>query len=292
MDLLQAEINRKRKLTAEQINEVNPAQKVGKTRYFRQGDVKALNEEKQRQQQEELNKKRINMNNIMKKQQDDESERVLLEKETNKAKEMNELSSLTVKEIKYRLRSLHQPVTLFGEEDNERVDRLYNVLNDDNVEDDYKLSSSYSTTTKKNFHKNNNDLEDDDEEEEDGKVEKSDDKVINKATDKGNDEDEDEKHTSSSFKKGQIITNYSSTPGLSNEKIIHKYFRNLLKQWEWDLDDRDDAVKRTAKGKMETRTQKQCKDYIRPLFKLCKNKEIPWDISEKLVKVFFVWLYR
>jgi len=25
---------------------------------------------------------------------------------------------------------------------------------------------------------------------------------------------------------------------------------------------------------METKTQKQCKDYIRPLFRLCKNKEV------------------
>ena len=34
---------------------------------------------------------------------------------------------------------------------------------------------------------------------------------------------------------------------------------------------------------METRTQKQCKDYIRPLFKLCKKKEVPADILYKLV---------
>ena len=27
-------------------------------------------------------------------------------------------------------------------------------------------------------------------------------------------------------------------------------------------------------GKMETKTQKQCKDFIRPLFKLCKAKQV------------------
>lgn len=36
---------------------------------------------------------------------------------------------------------------------------------------------------------------------------------------------------------------------------------------------------------METKTQKQCKDYIRPLFKLCKRQEVPEDILQKLVKV-------
>lgn len=38
-------------------------------------------------------------------------------------------------------------------------------------------------------------------------------------------------------------------------------------------------------GKMETRTQKQCKDYIRPLFKLCKKEEVPLDILDKLLRV-------
>jgi hypothetical protein len=36
-------------------------------------------------------------------------------------------------------------------------------------------------------------------------------------------------------------------------------------------------------GKMETRTQKQCKDYIRPLFRMCKKKEVPFSILDKLV---------
>ena len=35
-------------------------------------------------------------------------------------------------------------------------------------------------------------------------------------------------------------------------------------------------------GKLQTKTQKQCKDYIRPLFKQCKNQEVPADILFKL----------
>ena len=58
-----------------------------------------------------------------------------------------------------------------------------------------------------------------------------------------------------------------------------------LKEWEWDLNARDDSEKMTAKGKMETKTQKQCKDYIRPLFKLCKRKQVPSDISSKLLEM-------
>ena len=44
---------------------------------------------------------------------------------------------------------------------------------------------------------------------------------------------------------------------------MYKYFRSVLKQWERDLLGREDSEKRTAKAKLETRTQKQCKDYIR-----------------------------
>ena len=34
------------------------------------------------------------------------------------------------------------------------------------------------------------------------------------------------------------------------------------------------ATTHIQQGKMETKTQKQCKDYIRPLFKLCKAKQV------------------
>jgi len=51
------------------------------------------------------------------------------------------------------------------------------------------------------------------------------------------------------------------------------------------LNSRPDAEKLTAKGKMDTKTQKQCKDYIRPLFKLCKKSEVPGDILYKLVEI-------
>ena len=35
----------------------------------------------------------------------------------------------------------------------------------------------------------------------------------------------------------------------------------------------------------ETIRQKQCKDYIRPLFKICKTHEVPEDILDSLYKI-------
>ena len=68
-------------------------------------------------------------------------------------------------------------------------------------------------------------------------------------------------------------------------KQIYRYFKSLLRQWENDLALRSDAVKRTAAGKNETKTLKQCKDYIRPLFQMCKRRELDDNMQTHLVKI-------
>lgn len=68
-------------------------------------------------------------------------------------------------------------------------------------------------------------------------------------------------------------------------KRIHRFFKKLLRQWEDDLAHRPDAVKRTAAGKNETKTLKQCKDYIRPLFKLCKSRRLEPSLMGHIIKI-------
>mmetsp|Transcript_15463 Transcript_15463/g.29174 ORF Transcript_15463/g.29174 Transcript_15463/m.29174 type:complete len:454 (-) Transcript_15463:1613-2974(-) len=68
-------------------------------------------------------------------------------------------------------------------------------------------------------------------------------------------------------------------------KAIHRFFKWQLKQWEDDLVNRPEAVKRTLQGKNETKTLKQCKDYIRPLFKLCKNRRLEQNMTDHLVRI-------
>ncbi|RQM29167.1 hypothetical protein B5M09_006196 [Aphanomyces astaci] len=60
----------------------------------------------------------------------------------------------------------------------------------------------------------------------------------------------------------------------SDEMLVYRYFKTMLSQWELALGQRPETVKRTAQGKIATRTMKQCKDYIRPLFRLCKHHEV------------------
>ncbi|OQR88154.1 pre-mRNA-splicing factor 18 [Achlya hypogyna] len=57
----------------------------------------------------------------------------------------------------------------------------------------------------------------------------------------------------------------------SDERKIYRFFKDMLGRWEEALANRPEAVKRSAQGKIATRTMKQCKDYIRPLFRLCKS---------------------
>ena len=52
---------------------------------------------------------------------------------------------------------------------------------------------------------------------------------------------------------------YSKLPNYSSEKIIYKYFHNLLKQWEYDLSQRDPFEKNSAKGENDTSIYKKSK---------------------------------
>jgi pre-mRNA-splicing factor 18 len=68
-------------------------------------------------------------------------------------------------------------------------------------------------------------------------------------------------------------------------KRIYRYFKSILKQWEDDLTHRPDTIKRSAAGKNETKTVKQCKDYIRPLFQMCKRRQLEEEMQTKLFDI-------
>jgi len=68
-------------------------------------------------------------------------------------------------------------------------------------------------------------------------------------------------------------------------KYIHRFFKSLLRSWEDELTQRSDVVKRTTIGRNEIKTLKQCRDYIRPLFKLLKNRRLEGNIMEQIFKI-------
>lgn len=169
---------------------------------------------------------------------------------------------LTVSQVKRRLRAHGEPATLFGETDRERQDRLLEFeknqvgrLNDE----DLALREAHrgrNVFLKHKHQQNGSDLD---------------------VSDEDVDANEDRRaRTASSSSKS------SSTRKRSKEMICYKFFKTLLRQWSDLLACRPDEIKGSVKGKIATKTQKQCKDYMRPFFKMCKKRTLPPTILEKV----------
>lgn len=68
-------------------------------------------------------------------------------------------------------------------------------------------------------------------------------------------------------------------------KVIYKYLKGLMKEWERELENRPESVARSVAGRNESKTVKQCKDYIRPLFKLLKSRKLESGLQFHLLKI-------
>ena len=167
------------------------------------------------------------------------------------------VASLSISQVKSQLRSLGKPITLFAESEEEKKERLLEALEaKENASADDQLQLG-----REGFDTYKHDDKDDD------------------------DEDEDNDGNSSKKKKYDPTVMYHKMKDLTEEKVIQKYFKMLVNVWENDLEERDEHEKRSARGREQTKLFKQCKEYIRPLFKLCKQKRIPLDIQDKLLKI-------
>ena len=202
-----------------------------------------------------------------------------------------ELNKLAPVDVTARLRSLGLPVRLFGEKTSKRIDRLCNALERQRTEmagmselDEFRLGSGYgirntfldrTTAAASASSSTGTGLKSDKSsglaakksggDDDTGGGKKGKDSASTKTKDGGDgggDEDEDDPH-----------------------KKIHKFFKSLLKQWEDDLAHRPESVKHTAAGRNETKTYKQCKDYIRPLFKMCKTRRLDPGIMAHILNI-------
>ena len=351
MDLLKAEIERKRRAVAEaskSVTDSNKNDRIGSTkkRYLKASELRAL-EERQIEQQEEValrdrqrrkQKKRRRNNGDDSDEGEAEDLQTLLTKSYHvdrKRKENSRISSsggkgkddlgnggdgaigrsgsdeyqpgagilqtdgnkipdslkkMSPKEVTNALRSFGLPVRLFGEtttgdngkdDDTARLTRLFTAMQGreaamlgESEKDEFALGSEYMTR--------------------------------NIFLERGNDDEEEQQHLHDSKPSGKSretqqhldnstgndATTKKSTPvPMTAEeqndppKRIYRYFKTLLRQWEDDLSHRPDALRRTAAGKNETKTLKQCKDYIRPLFQLCKSRQLEPDLQNHLFKI-------
>lgn len=243
--------------------------------------------------------------------------------EEDLAKRYAHILNLSAKESKHRLRMLAQAITLFGESNTERCLRLMHHLQNLDLVGDFEDETRHRTSKQQNVDEDDEKaLEAEDladarraaksssssslssssaaasaahvgfkrgKNAGNGDVNENNGGESNDEDDDDDENDIDKRHSTDSRRGPKLYFDasiqFSKIPNITDEKLVYKFFRALSKQWESDLNERDSKVKLTAKGKAETQMQKQCKDYIRPLFKMCKKKEVPYDVLYKLAAI-------
>ncbi|XP_044503625.1 pre-mRNA-splicing factor 18 [Mangifera indica] len=196
---------------------------------------------------------------------------------------------LPKQEVIRRLRLLKQPITLFGEDDNARLERLKYVLKAGLFEVDSDMTEGQTNDFLRDIvelrkrqktgilsERKRKDREEGKEDGEGG----GDEELSGDGGSSGVDMDKDLK---------RMKTNFDE---LCEEDKILVFFKRLLNEWNQELDEMPDAEKRTAKGKSMVATFKQCARYLNPLFKFCRKKVLPDDIRQALMIVVDCCLKR
>ena len=191
-----------------------------------------------------------------------------------------ELNELAPADVAARLRSLGLPVRLFGERTAQRIDRLYDALERQRREmaglsemDEFRLGSGHGIRNPFLDKRGGADDVGSGAAAATGVGRKSDESSSAGAKKSGGDDSTGGKKNNGK-PDGKSGEDKDGEDDNDPHKKIHKFFKSLLKQWEDDLAHRPDSVKQTAAGRNETKTYKQCKDYIRPLFKMCKSRRL------------------
>ena len=313
MELLRHEMERKKRERSEMIEKTTSELKIGSSRFVRQADVAQIELQKQIDAQKKLDEERCvrqKTSDIRGLSNEQGSKLSKLSLETEKQEKLRTLKKLTLEQIQQRLRACGQPITLFGESSEERLERLSNLEDEEKQDDELLISSVYaqrklsggvkgSSSTEYDIIDNKEDDDGDDDEDPSEtisrKLKERKDKAhrerqheeddVDCGSDADSEKDEDQDVKKSKRGPPNFDVKFSEIPDMTARKVIQKYFKLLLKMWEWDLNDREDIEKRCAKGRNETQKYKQCKDHIRPLFKLCKKNQVPYDIEVKLAQM-------
>ncbi|KAG6418737.1 hypothetical protein SASPL_120941 [Salvia splendens] len=291
MDILKQELLKKRQ---------SLEQDVGGKKFFKRSEIeqkrlqRLREEEKQESEAKALLKKQLQQDHQSK---DTKSSSSDPNSNTDTSKSKPESSSskslveeqnidnlnLPKQEVIRRLRFLKQPVTLFGEDDEARLDRLKYVLKAGLFEVDDDMTEGQTNDFLRDIvelkkrqksgivsDRKRKSREDRGEDEDGGDGDKD---LSGDGASSGVDHDKDIKRMKANFEE------------LCDEDKILVFFKKLLNEWNQELDEMSETEKRTAKGKSMVATFKQCARYLSPLFKFCRKKVLPDDIRQALMIV-------
>lgn len=198
-------------------------------------------------------------------------------------------SSSSLADIQKQLRALGLPVTLFGEGHSDRARRLQQAQRalrenqlDRSEADEFRLGQGHGIRNpflERDRHAHYEDQEAALHAEAVAALKpKRKDRAGAAGSEKTNSKIDDE----ADKKKERDKQNEHGDDETDPHKVVYKHFKGLIRQWEADLNARPDQAKRTVAGRNETKTLKQCKDYIRPLFQLCKRRQLEDNMLLKL----------
>ncbi|POY75042.1 hypothetical protein BMF94_2018 [Rhodotorula taiwanensis] len=83
----------------------------------------------------------------------------------------------------------------------------------------------------------------------------------------------------------------STNPHKVYPQIYHA-FKRVLKEWEQSLADRPEAVKRSNQGKMAAATQATSAEYLKPLFKSLRKRELEPDVLRNIAEIAYYMQIR
>ncbi|WJZ90149.1 hypothetical protein VitviT2T_009314 [Vitis vinifera] len=288
MDLLKQELLKKRQ---------SLAQEAGGKRFFKRSEIEQRNIQKLREQEKrELEAKALRHNNGTASSSTAAAASATSTPSSDAKPDLTSSSSKAItdeqkidemvlpkQEVIRRLRFLKQPITLFGEDDTARLDRLKYVLKAGIFEVDSDMTEGQTNDFLRDIAElrkrqktgilSDRKRKSPEDGVEDGEGGGGDDDLSGDGGSSGVDADKDLKRMKANFEE------------LCDEDKILVFFKRLLIEWNQELNEKQEGEKRTAKGKSMVATFKQCARYLNPLFKFCRKKVLQDDIRQALLVV-------
>ncbi|KAI0350064.1 pre-mRNA splicing factor [Trametes cingulata] len=280
MDALKAEIAVKRKAL-----EIPVPEGARPTKYMRRGELERLKEEQERKEREER-EARLREEREREEREREERRREKAAARASSARrstkspypegstpsgsptpDASQSFNISNEETVRRLRAKGQPIRLFGESDKERRLRLRAL---ELIEEkDHERHGGQN-----DFKKALEDVENVERQMKDRQVQDD------SARDKGK-----KKETDASLVSEILDLELIKTDPDKLYPIIYYALKRALKEWEQWMDDRPEHVKRTTQGKLAAATQRQSAEYLKPLFKLLRARNLPPDMLARIAEI-------
>jgi len=272
MDVLKAEMERKRKEREAAAVSLGDGAGTAKKKWMKRGDVEKLRvaqyHEAEAREAEER-KARQHVPCLRYREAPDANSLAIGEvveaesKAACSAMADDDVTALQPAEVMSLLRKLGQPIKLFSEDNEARLERYRAVraaaptVNQEHLE--LKQGQSWGQNEMQMFDSEGRAIQEGVQEDNDG--------------DEGDQNDEDGAD--------DPLNMLSAT----SEQIVHRQFKSLIKLWENKINERSEAQIRSMEGKKETAAYLQSRRHMKPFFKQLKSRTMPLDLVQTMVEI-------